>query len=72
MLLIARTLEIDPAQLTPASKAADFATWDSMGTMQVLLALDDTCGLKLAPGQTEGLTSVAGILGLLEKAGKLS
>jgi acyl carrier protein len=70
--LIARALDIDREQLTPASKAADFAAWDSMGTMQILLALDAACGLQLSPGETGQLTSVAGIVGLLEKTGKLS
>jgi len=68
---LAAALQADPSELTIDTTAEDFDTWDSMGTMTILLSLESTFGLRLAPGQTSKLQSVRGIVELLSEAGKL-
>lgn len=64
--LVARELVIQRELLSVDSKSADFpSAWDSMGTMNLMLALDADYNVKLAPGQTEKLQSVRGLMELL-------
>lgn len=64
--LVSRELVIKRELLSIDSKAADFpSAWDSMGTMNLMLALDADYSVKLAPGQTEKLQSVRGLMELL-------
>jgi acyl carrier protein len=68
---IAESLGASPGELSMDTKAEDIDTWDSMGTMTILLSLETVFGLRLAPGQTGRLQSVRGIVELLEESGKL-
>lgn len=68
---IADALLIEPSVLTIETKAEDLPEWDSMGTMNILIMLDDKYAVKLAPGETAALQSVAGIVELLRKMGKI-
>ena len=70
--LIGDALQVDRSEVGPRTAAGDLEAWDSMGTMNILLALDRECGLRLAPGETTQLHSVEGVVELLRKAGKLS
>ena len=67
---IADALQISSAELSEDSISDDIDNWDSMGTMNILLALEAEFGLRLAPGQTCKLQSVQGIVELLQTAGK--
>ena len=68
--LIAESLGISAEELSIDTKADDIELWDSMGTMTILLGLESVFGVKLAPGQTEKLQSVRGIVELVESSGK--
>jgi acyl carrier protein len=70
LTLISEALQVERDRVGPHTRAGDLEAWDSLGTMHILLALAD-CGLKLAPGETDRLQSVEGIVELLHRAGKM-
>lgn len=68
--VIALTLKIDPASLQPASSSEDFpAQWDSMGQVNLIMALEDEFGLFIEPEDFGALKSVPAIEAYLLKAG---
>ncbi len=69
--LVAEALVVDRSMLDVESMQKTVVGWDSMGTMNILLALDAKFGLKLATGETKQLQSVRGIIDLLKRAGKM-
>jgi acyl carrier protein len=67
--VIARTLKIEPAALTPESVSDDFpAQWDSMGQVNLIMALEEEFGIYIEPDDFGTLKSVAAILALLERS----
>ena len=70
--LLAKTLGVEPSAINANTKASDIEAWDSMGTMSILLALTRGLGIQFAPNETGGLQSVAEIVDVLRKKGKLS
>jgi acyl carrier protein len=69
---IADSLGVTADKITPTTCAADILSWDSMGTMNIMLMLNDDFGVRLPPNQAARLESVDGILTFLREAGKLS
>ncbi len=53
------------------SSAADFAEWDSMGTL-ALLTLLDRHGIKVEFGDVAILQSVEGVVDAIRRAGRLA
>ncbi len=69
---IADALQVSTKEISIESRETDFENWDSMGTMNIMLALEEKFGLRLEPGETGQLQSIQGIVDVLTKAGKLS
>ena len=69
---MAEALGLQPGGVKPTSKADDFAQWDSMATMNIMIMLDDEFGLSLKPGDASKIQSVPGIVSLLRTRGCLS
>lgn len=68
--VIAYTLKLDPSAVTPASVSDDFpAQWDSMGQVNLIMALEETFGVYIEPEDFSTLKSVAAIEALLEREG---
>lgn len=68
--VIAATLKIDPSALGPQSSSEDFpAQWDSMGQVNLIMALEDAFGLFIEPEDFGSLKSVAAIEAYLRQAG---
>ena len=66
--VIARTLRIEPSALTTQSVSDDFpAQWDSMGQVNLIMALEEEFGIYIEPDDFGTLKSVAAILALLER-----
>jgi hypothetical protein len=59
MLRLAETLGVEASAIGPTTTSTDIESWDSMGTMAILLC----------PQETTKLQSVASILKLLRDAG---
>lgn len=69
-IVIGQTLKIEPAALTPDSVSDDFpAQWDSMGQVNLIMALEEAFGVYIEPEDFETLKSVAAILALLKREG---
>jgi acyl carrier protein len=67
---LAQALGVDAGMLSMQTRASDLEEWDSMGTMNIVLMLDEI-HVSLAPGQTDHLRSVEGIATLLRRNGKM-
>ncbi len=68
--IIADAIGVPASRITANSSVADFAEWDSMGTL-ALLTLLDRHGVKLEPGDAAILQSVQGVFEAVRKAGRL-
>jgi acyl carrier protein len=55
---LADALGVEPGAITRTTTAKDLEAWDSMGTMNILLLLNDEFDIKLAPKETTRLQSV--------------
>lgn len=69
MLRLAEALGVEPGVIRPTTTANDIESWDSMGTMAIVLWLNEAFGMELAPQETARLQSVENILSLLREAG---
>lgn len=68
--VIASTLKLPPEAITPATSSEDVpANWDSLGQVNLIMALEQTFGVYVEPEDFEHLKSVPAILGYLEKTG---
>ena len=66
---IAQTLDIPPDSITQTSVAADVDGWDSMGHVNLMMALEQTFDIQLEVDDFQELTSVPAILDYLKRAG---
>lgn len=66
--LIAATLGLARGQITPQTRQADVAEWDSVGHLNLMLALEDTFGVHLEVEDMARLNSVEAMLHFLETA----
>jgi acyl carrier protein len=69
MLRLAETLGVEASAIGPTTTSTDIESWDSMGTMAILLWLNEEYGMEFAPQETTKLQSVASIVKLLRDAG---
>jgi acyl carrier protein len=65
--LIASALQVDASEITPETAFGDLPQWDSMGHMEVMLALESEFGLEIDADTISNLTSVPAIVAHLEK-----
>ena len=70
LAVVADALDVPCARLHRSSVAADFAEWDSMGTLAILTALAHH-GVSIEPWKVDKLQSVDGILSEVLTAGML-
>ena len=66
--LIAETLQIPPESITPILAFGGIAEWDSMGHMQIMMALETQFGLDIDADTILALTTVPAICAHLEQA----
>ena len=66
---VAATLKVDLATITESSSDQNVRTWDSLGQVNLMVALEDTFGIRLEPEDFLKLTSVAAILAHLRAEG---
>lgn len=68
--VVALTLKIEPSSLTPESSSEDFpAQWDSMGQVNLIMALEEEFGLFIEPEDFAALKSMGAIEAYLSNAG---
>lgn len=64
--LITELFQIDPADVTSDTQFGDFPAWDSMGHMDLIMALESQFGVPVTAETIGELTSVSAILQQLE------
>jgi acyl carrier protein len=64
--LIALTLKVPAAKITPSLRNEDLSAWDSMGHVNLMMALEQTFDVYIEVEEFAGLTSVPAILEFLK------
>ncbi|HUO67332.1 MAG TPA: phosphopantetheine-binding protein, partial [Gammaproteobacteria bacterium] len=54
--------------LEPSDGPAQIVRWDSLGSLRLLLALEDEFGLHLPEDALYGVSSVAAVVGVVDSA----
>ena len=67
--VIAQTLNVAPANITEASTHEDIPGWDSLGHVNLMMALEQTFDVYLEVEDFPGLDSVPAILTYLKERG---
>ena len=60
--LIATTLKLPVEKVLPSARSGDPAAWDSLGQVNVIIALEQTFGIYIEPEDFARIDSVAAIL----------
>lgn len=64
---LATTLRLSPEQITPTSRNEDIPSWDSLGQVNIILALEQTFDVYIDVEDFPTLTSVPAILAYLNR-----
>ena len=67
--LLADTLDVPPAEITPELSTQTLESWDSFAHLQVILALEGEFGVQFDPQRIPDLTSVAKLQAALTEKG---
>jgi acyl carrier protein len=67
--LIAATLKVPGAKITPTLRNEDLMAWDSLGQVNLMIALEQTFNLYIEVEEFSSLTSVPAILEFLNSHG---
>ena len=66
---IAVTLKVAPAKVIPSTRDQDLPAWDSLGQVNLIMALEQEFGVYIEVEEFGNLNSVPSILAYLEKQG---
>lgn len=66
---IAATLKVQPANVTPSTRDEDLPSWDSLGQVNLIMALEQAFDVYIEVEDFGDLKSVAAILAYLERQG---
>jgi acyl carrier protein len=66
---VATTLKVPAHAITPTTKDVEVAAWDSMGHLNLMMALEQTFDITLEVEDFANLTSVPAILDYLKNRG---
>ena len=67
--LLADTLDVSPAEVTPELSTTTLDSWDSFTHLQIILALEGEYGVQFDPQRIPDLTSVAKLQAALAEKG---
>lgn len=60
--IISDLFNVPAENLTPSSSAKTIEAWDSIGHLNLVLALEEEFGLRFSPDQVDSMTDVDSIL----------
>lgn len=66
---IATTLKVPAARITPSTRDEDLPAWDSLGQVNLMMAIEQTFDLMIEVEDFEQLKSVPAILDYLGRQG---
>lgn len=64
--LIAATLKVPPAKITPTLRSEELPAWDSLGQVNLMMALEETYGVYIEVEEFAQLVSVPAIVDFLK------
>ena len=67
MDLMARELDIPRDEITPEANFTEDLEVDSLGVVELLMALEDEFGVRIADDEAEGLTTVGEAIDLVDQ-----
>ena len=67
--LIATTLKVPAKKISETTVNEDIAAWDSLGQVNLMMALEQTFGVFLEPEELSSLASVPAIMQYLREHG---
>ena len=66
---IATTLKVPPAKVTDSTRDQDLPSWDSLGQVNLIMAIEQAFDVYIEVEEFGNLNSVPAILAYLEKQG---
>lgn len=66
---MATTLKVQPSTITPTTRDEDLQSWDSLGQVNLIMALEQEFGVYIEVEDFGELKSVPAILAYLDKQG---
>jgi len=66
---MAATLKVQPSKITPTTRDEDLPSWDSLGQVNLVMALEEEFGVYIEVEDFGELKSVPAILAYLDKQG---
>lgn len=66
--VMSSVLDVPASVITPETRADDLENWDSLGQMNLMLALEEEFGVSFTPEQITGLLTVPDIVAVLDGA----
>jgi acyl carrier protein len=67
--VISDLFNVSAESLTPASSAETIELWDSIGHLNLVLALEEEFGVRFSPEQVDNMIDVDRILQILAESG---
>ena len=65
--IVSELFDVPVSSLSPASSPATIESWDSMGHLNLVLALEEEFGIKVPPDRMDAMVDIGSILLLVEK-----
>ena len=66
---VSTTLKVPAAKITPTTRDQDIQSWDSLGQVNLIMALEQTFDIYIEVEEFATLNSVPGMIAYLEKQG---
>ena len=67
--VFSETLEIDPKRVQESSSPDTIREWDSLATMKLIVAVEETFGVKLSTREILSMRTIEAIRSVLRKKG---
>ena len=65
--VIAEVLELDDLVLAPGSQASDVEGWDSLATVEIMVALEKEFGLRFRTGEMADMNSIGELVSRIRR-----
>jgi acyl carrier protein len=66
--MVARVLRISPAEIGPDGQMNVTPKWDSLAQLNILVVIEQECGLTIEPEEAVELTSIRALAAFLDRA----
>jgi acyl carrier protein len=67
--LLAETFSVDPSEVVDSLKMSDVEKWNSLTHIELIVGLEEMCGIQLTQDDVTEMTSVGAIRNVLRRYG---